>query len=338
MSKDTAIVRSAAAAEDSLFPPVEARASGHLAVDAVHRLYWEESGNPDGVPVVFLHGGPGGGVGPQFRRFFDPAFYRIVLFDQRGSGRSTPFADLRNNTTGHLVEDIEALRVHLGVDRWLVFGGSWGSTLALAYAEAHPERCRGLILRGIFLCSDAEIDWFLHGMARFFPEAARAFAGFLPEEERGDLLGAYYRRLADPDPAVHGPAARVWSSYEEACSRLIPTRSLAADPGATPPASSGRPEPALALARLEAHYMVNRGFLDPGQLMAGLPRLRDLPVTIVQGRYDMVCPIATADAVARALPDCRYVVVPDAGHSALEPGIRRALVEATQDFRRISGK
>lgn len=334
MSKDHP-VRSAVSAEDTLFPPIEARASGHLAVDALHRLYWEESGNPDGVPVVFLHGGPGGGVGPQFRRFFDPTFYRIILFDQRGAGRSTPFAELRNNTTWHLVDDIEALRRHLGVERWLVFGGSWGSTLALAYAQTHPERCLGLILRGIFLCTDPEIAWFLDGMGRFFPEAHRVFLGFLPDAERNDPLNAYYRRLADPDPAVHGPAARVWSGYEEACSRLIPTRSLTAE--AADGGGRSRPEPALALARLEAHYMVNRGFLDAGQLMAGMGRLRELPVTVVQGRYDMVCPIATADGVARVLEDCRYVVVPDAGHSALEPGIRRALVEATQDFRRLAG-
>lgn len=330
MSKDQP-VRSAAATDDTLFPPIEAHASGHLAVDPLHRLYWEESGNPTGVPVVFLHGGPGGGVGPQFRRFFDPAFYRIVLFDQRGSGRSTPFAEVRNNTTWHLVDDIEALRRHLKVEQWLVFGGSWGSTLALAYAQSHPQRCLGLILRGIFLCTDAEIDWFVNGMGQFFPEAARHFRDFLPAGERADPLASYYRRLTDPDPQVHGPAARVWSSYEEACSRLVPTRGFS-DPAAGP---LGRPEPALALARLEAHYMVNRGFLTPDQLMAGLGRLHTLPVTIVQGRYDVVCPIVTADRVARALPECRYVVVPDAGHSALEPGIRRALVEATEDYKRL---
>lgn len=335
MSKDKdKPLRSADIPEDSLYPPIEARASGHLAVGEPHRLYWEESGNPRGVPVVFLHGGPGGGCGPAFRRFFDPDHYRIILFDQRGAGRSTPFAEVTDNTTWHLVEDMETLRDYLGIERWVLFGGSWGSTLALAYAQTHPERCIGLILRGVFLCTDPEIDWFLNGMGRmFFPEAYRVFTGFLPAEERGDLLGSYYRRLTDPDPAVHGPAARAWSGFEEACSRLIPSRAA----GAVVP-EGGRsvtPEPTLALARLEAHYMVNRGFLDPDQLMAGLDKLADMPVTIVQGRYDMVCPIATADGVARRLPGTRYVIVPDAGHSALEPGTRKALVEAAQDYRRL---
>ncbi|EKV32003.1 Proline iminopeptidase [Caenispirillum salinarum AK4] len=341
MNKDRARLASAAdAGEDVLFPPIEARACGHLAVSRPHRLYWEESGNPNGVPVVFLHGGPGGGCGPAFRRFFDPSFWRIILFDQRGAGRSTPFADVTDNTTQHLIDDIEALRAYLEVDRWAVFGGSWGSTLALAYAQVHPQRVVGMVLRGIFLCTDPEIDWFLHGMGpQFFPEAYRAFTGFLPAEERGDLLGSYYARLTDPDPAVHGPAARSWSGFEEACSRLIPSRAPMQPPpaGAASPRSAERAgritEPTLALARLEAHYMVNRGFMDAGQLMDNMHRLGDIPVTIVQGRYDMVCPIGTADAVAQTLKRPRYVIVPDAGHSALEPGTRRALLEAMQDLK-----
>lgn len=311
MNKDRSHLATVAdAGEDVLFPPIEARACGHLAVGRPHRLYWEESGNPDGVPVVFLHGGPGGGCGPMFRRFFDPAFWRIILFDQRGAGRSTPFADVTDNTTQHLVNDIEALREYLEVERWAVFGGSWGSTLALAYAQAHPERVLGLVLRGVFLCTEPEINWFLYGMGPyFFPEAYRAFTEFLPEEERGDLLGAYYARLMDPDPAVHGPAARSWSGFEESCSRLIPSRApvqpVASAIARTRDAHARRParpnEPSLALARLEAHYMANRGFMEDGQLMNNMNRLDDIPVTIVQGRYDMVCPIGTADLVARTL-------------------------------------
>ncbi len=306
-----------------------------LAVDKLHVLYWEQSGNLKGTPVVFLHGGPGAGTAPAYRRFFDPARYRIILFDQRGAGRSTPEADITNNTTQHLITDLEALRRHLGVERWLVFGGSWGSTLALAYGEAHPERCIGFILRGIFLFTDAEVDWFIgapgHGMGRFFPEAHRAFLSALPEHEHDDVLNAYYRRLIDPDAEVHKPAAAAWCAYENACSRLIPATT-----------KSGRAEPdafyagALAMARIEAHYMVNRGFLAPDQLIAGLPAIAKHPTVIVQGRYDMVCPIATADRLARAWPNAQYRVVADAGHSSMEPGIRAALVRATEDFKLLT--
>lgn len=313
-------------ARTDLFPPLEPYSTGTLRPDARHRIYYEQCGNPAGVPVLFLHGGPGAGATPAHRRFFDPSFYRIVVFDQRGSGRSTPNAELADNTTQHLIADIEALRVLLGVERWLLFGGSWGSTLALAYGQAHPQRCLGFVLRGIFLCQDGEVDWFLHGMGLVFPEAHRAFVGFLPEPERRDLLASYHRRLTDPDPATHRPAARAWSAYEAACSTLLPN--------ADNVAAVNDDRVALALARIEAHYFVNRIFLPPFALMENLPRIAHLPAGIVHGRYDMVCPIATADRLARAWKDSEFVVVPDAGHSAMEPGIRAALVGATERFKR----
>jgi proline iminopeptidase len=319
--------------EQPLFPPVEPYAGGVLDVGTPHRLYWEQSGNPKGVPLVFLHGGPGAGTAPAYRRFFDPAHYRIVLFDQRGSGRSMPEADLTDNTTAHLVEDLERLRKHLGIPRWVVFGGSWGSTLALAYGQAHPDRCIGFILRGVFLFSESEVAWFLgqhsdSGMARFFPEAHRTFAGFIPEDEREDLLGAYYRRLIDPDPAVHRPAAAVWCAYENACSRLIPASTRGRGER-----GDGYYTGALAMARIEAHYMVHKGFLRPGQLLDDIGAIADHPAVIIQGRYDMVCPIMAADALSRAWPNAQYRIVPDAGHSSMEPGIRTALVRATEDFK-----
>jgi proline iminopeptidase len=310
---------------DPLFPELDPYATGRLPVSARHTLYWETCGAPDGVPVVFLHGGPGSGCLPHHRRYFDPATWRIVLFDQRGAGRSAPVGELVDNTTWHLVADIERLRAHLGVERWVVFGGSWGSTLALAYAEAHPQRCLGLVLRGVFLARAFEFDWFMHGMRMIFPEAARAFVEHLPEAERGDLLGNYHRRLTDPDPAVHGPAAAAWDRYEGSCVTLLP----AADPMPKFEQDAG----ALALARIEAHYFVNRCFLTEDELIANLHRIRALPCTIVQGRYDIVCPPVTADALARAWPEAEYVVVPDAGHSIREPGITRELVAAVERMR-----
>ncbi|MSO72957.1 MAG: prolyl aminopeptidase [Rhodospirillaceae bacterium] len=303
-----------------------------LDVGAPHGIYWEQSGNPKGTPVVFLHGGPGAGTAPAYRRFFDPARYRIVLFDQRGAGRSTPQADITNNTTAHLVADIELLRRHLSIERWIVFGGSWGSTLALTYGQACPERCVGFILRGIFLFSAKEIQWFIgrpgHGMGRFFPEAHRAFMAAIPKAEHGDLLSAYYQRLTDPNPDIHKPAAAAWCAYENACSRLIPPAGKGAQ-GDGDQYYSG----ALAMARIEAHYMVHHGFLKPDQLLNGLGVLAKHPAVIVQGRYDMVCPIAAADRLARAWPGAQYRVVADAGHSSMEPGIRAALVKATEDFK-----
>jgi proline iminopeptidase len=313
-----------------LYPPIEPHRQGWLETGMLHRLYWEESGNPKGVPVVFLHGGPGAGCAPVHRRFFDPKHYRIVLFDQRGAGRSVPRAELSNNTTADLVADIEQLRLLLGVERWLVFGGSWGSTLALAYGQTFPERCLGFILRGVFLFRPNEVAWFLHGMGTIFPEPAQAFRDFLPEAERADLLGSYYRRLTDPDPAVHMPAAVAWCNYEEGCSRIFP------DPpqrGAGGGGSAG----ALAMARIEAHYMRHDGFLAANQLLENIERLHGLPAVIVQGRYDIICPMVTAHALAAAWPSARFQVVADGGHAALETGLRSALVQAADRFRDNGG-
>ena len=307
-----------------LYPPITPYASGMLETGSVHRIYWETSGNPDGIPVLFVHGGPGSGTSPNQRRFFDPARYRIVLFDQRGSGHSTPHGELADNTTPHLIADMEALRRELGIETWLVFGGSWGSTLALAYAEAHPERCRGLILRGIFLCRRSEIDWFLYGIRAFFPEAQRQLAEFIPESERHDLLTAYHCRLIDPDPAVHQPAAYHWATFEASCSTLLPSPELVA--------AFGSEHTALSLSRIEAHYFVNDIFMPDNSLLANVDRIRAIPAVIVQGRYDAVCPILSADELARAWPEARYVIVPDAGHSAFEPGTARELVAACDRF------
>jgi len=300
-----------------------------LKVDPPHALYWEQSGNPEGAPVLFLHGGPGAGAMPAHRRFFDPTHYRIVIFDQRGAGRSTPSGELNGNTTQKLVADIEALRVELGIESWLLFGGSWGSSLALVYAQDYPGRCRGVIARGIFLCRRDEVDWFLTGMRRIFPEAWRRFSAFLPESERGDLLTHYYQRLIDPDPDIHLPAAVAWSQYESVCSTLLP------HPEATAPA--GDPSKVLSLARIEAHYFMNDCFMTNGALLENAGRLKGMPGAIVQGRYDMVCPIDAADALAAAWPDARYTIVPDAGHSAMEPGVRRALVQETERFKTLAG-
>src|SRR2546427_841309 len=316
----------ASLAVPGLFPEIEPRASGMLRLDAAHSMYWEESGDPDGIPAVFLHGGPGAGSTPKHRRFFDPGAYRIIVYDQRGAGRSPPLGELRDNTTPHLVADLETLRVHLRVERWVVFGGSWGSTLAIAYAEAHPERCLALILRGIFLCRRSEIEWFLYGLRGVFPEPWEKFAGFLPSEERGDLLRNYHRRLIDPDPAVHMPAARAWSIYEGSCSTLLPSSETVA--------YFAGDVVALGLARIEAHYFMNDIFLPENSLLENAHRLSDIPGTIVQGRYDMVCPLVSAHELHRAWPQAEYRIVPDAGHSAWEPGILGALVEATERFKR----
>ncbi len=309
-----------------LFPSIEPFRTGRLRLDSLHTMYWEESGNPRGVPALFLHGGPGAGATPVHRRFFDPGYWRIVIYDQRGGGRSTPLGETADNSPAHLVADIELLRRELGIEGWLVFGGSWGSTLALLYAGAHPERCLGLILRGIFLARPAEIDWFLYGLAAIFPEAWRAFSGAIPEAERGDLLAAYYRRLIDPDPRVHMPAARAWSLYEGACSTLLPNPETVA--------AFGEDRLALGLARIEAHFFTHYLLRGDDDLVARVGRIRHLPASIVQGRYDMVCPIRSADELARAWPEASYVVVPDAGHSAMEPGIREQLMRATERLKR----
>jgi len=313
--------------EEPLYPPIEPFETGMLALDPPHVMYWELCGNPAGRPALFLHGGPGAGLAPDHRRFFDPAHYRIVLYDQRGAGRSTPLGELRDNTTQHLIADIEALRDALAVDRWLVFGGSWGSTLALAYAQAHPERVSALVLRGIFLAQAREIDWFLNGMGRFFPEHHRRFLAALPEAERGDPLANFYRRIADPDPQVHRSAARAWSVYEGACATLLPSPETVA--------AFADDTMALGLARMETHYFVNRCFLEEGQLLRDLGRIRHLPAVIVQGRYDVICPLESAQELADAWSEADFRIVPDAGHSAMEPGIKRVLVAATDGMRSL---
>ena len=295
-------------------------------MSAVHDLYWEESGNPDGRPVVFLHGGPGGGSDAKYRRFFHPERYRIVQFDQRGCGQSTPHASLDDNTTWSLVADIERLRTHLGIDRWMVFGGSWGSTLALAYAETHPERVTELVLRGIFLLRKQEIEWFYQrGASAIFPDAWEDYLAPIPEAERGDLLLAYHARLTGDDPEARRRAAVAWSVWEGSTSRLL------VDPDMQ--RRMAQDEFADAFARIECHYFVNRGFLrTDAQLLEDAGRIRHIPGVIVQGRYDVVCPMESAWALHRAWPEAKLVVVPDAGHSALEPGITRALVDATDRF------
>lgn len=306
-----------------LYPSIEPHQQGMLPVSDVHAVYWEVSGNPEGKPVVFVHGGPGGGTDPKHRRFFDPSKYRIVLFDQRGCGRSTPHACLEENTTWDLVADMERLRVLLGIERWMVFGGSWGSTLALAYAEKHPERVTELVLRGIFLLRRREIDWFYQeGASRIFPDAWEKYLEPIPESERGDLLSAYHRRLTGDDTQEALRAARAWSVWEGSTSCLLPDRDLVA--------RMGGDMFALAFARIECHYFVNRGFFERDtQLLDDAARIRHIPTVIVQGRYDVVCPAESAWALSRALPQAELVIVPDAGHSAMEAGILSELVCAT---------
>ncbi len=310
-----------------LYPPIEPYNSGRLQVSPIHNVYYEQAGNPEGQPVVFLHGGPGGGIVSDYRRYFDPAAYRIVLFDQRGSGQSTPHAELEGNTTWDLVEDIEKIREQLGIDAWHVFGGSWGSTLALAYAETHPERVSELVLRGIFLLRKREIDWFYQeGASALFPDAWEDYLAQVPLAERGDLVRAYYKLLTSGDRRVQLEAARAWSVWEGRTSCLFPNEELIR--------RTGTDDFALAFARIECHYFINGGFFDQGrELLANVARLRSIPTVIVQGRYDVVCPMESAWALHRALPEAKLVVVPDAGHSAFEPGIVHELVEATDRFR-----
>ena len=312
----------------SLYPEIEPFNSGTLAVSPLHTLYYEESGNPNGKPVVFLHGGPGGGTNPKCRRFFDPAIYRIVLFDQRGCGKSTPHAELTDNTTWDLVADIERIRKHLSIDRWQVFGGSWGSTLALAYAQTHPDKVTELVLRGIFLLRRSELEWFYQqGCNALYADAWETYRDAIPEVERADMMSAYYRRLTSPDAATRVAAARAWSVWEGATSFLWQDR--------THIASSGENEFALAFARIECHYFVNGGFLEhDDQLLRNVERIRHIPAVIVQGRYDVVCPMRSAWDLHRAWPEADLKIVQDAGHSAFEPGIMHELLEATDRFGR----
>ena len=304
-----------------LFPVLAPNRHGMLAVDELHTIYWEECGNPDGIPVLFLHGGPGAGLSPQHRRFFDPQRYRVILFDQRGAGKSTPLGEWRNNTTDLLIGDIETLRAQFGVRQWLVFGGSWGSTLALAYGQAHPEACLGFVLRGIFLCTQAEIDWFIEGVRWFYPELYQEFAAPIPQEERGDLLAAYVKRILSSDPEVYWPAARAWSRFEGRRVYLMPQ-----------PEDAPNDALDLGVGRLESHYMANLGFFEEDQLIRNMGRIAHLPAVIVQGRYDAICPPLSAYRLQQAWPGAQLEMIPDAGHGALEHGIASALVRATERF------
>jgi proline iminopeptidase len=311
----------------TLYPEIEPYDSGMLKVSDLHTIYYEQSGNPNGKPVVFLHGGPGGGTNPKCRRFFDPAVYRIVLFDQRGCGKSTPHAELKDNTTWHLVNDIERIRTHLGIERWQVFGGSWGSTLALAYAQTHPGQVTELVLRGIFMLRRWELEWFYQkGCDALYPDAWESFLHAIPEAERGDLMSAYHRRLTSDDAQVRLKAAQAWSIWEGATSYLWQ------DPSHI--ASSGQDEFALAFARIECHYFVHGGFFEhDDQLLRNVDRIRHIPAVIVQGRYDVVCPMRSAWDLHRAWPEADLRIVQDAGHSAFEPGNIDELVQATDRFR-----
>ncbi len=314
----------------ALYPPITPFRRGRLRVSPVHELYFEESGNPRGKPVVFLHGGPGAGTDPAMRRFFNPRRYRIVLFDQRGCGKSRPHASLVANTTWDLVDDIERLREHLKISRWQVFGGSWGSTLALAYAQSHPRRVTELVLRGIFLLRRSELEWFYQdelGAASLFPELWEKYLAVIPPRERGDMMRAYYRRLTSHNTKVRDRAAYAWSVWEGATSYLrVKEQDLA---------KFAEPEMAAAFARIECHYFVNRGFLKrEDQLLRDVRKIRHIPAVIVQGRYDVVCPMRSAWDLHRAWPEADLQVIPDSGHSAFEPGTARALVAATDRFAR----
>ena len=309
----------------SLYPPIEPFASGHLDVGDGHRIYWERCGTPGAKPAVFLHGGPGGGFSPEHRRLVDPTRYDLLLFDQRGCGQSTPHASLDANTTWHLVADIERLRAMMGVDQWLVFGGSWGSTLALAYAQAHRAQVSELVLRGIFMIRQSEIDWYYQeGASRIYPDKWERFVAPVPETERGDLVAAYRQLLTGDDPAARIAAARAWSVWEGETVRLLPDPALSAVHDAD--------DFALAFARIENHYFTHRGWLDDGQLIANAAILADIPGVIIHGRYDMACPAETAWALHKAWPQARFELIEGAGHAYNEPGILDALIRATDGF------
>jgi len=311
----------------TLYPEIDAFMDGRLDVGDGHEIYFEQAGNPNGKPVVYLHGGPGGGVNPTFRRFHDPEAYRVILFEQRGCGRSTPHASLENNTTWHLVADIEKLREHLGIEQWQVFGGSWGSTLALAYAQTHPDRVTELVLRGIFTLRRSEISWFYQeGASHVFPDAWENYVAPIPPEERGDMIESYYARLTSDDAEARQTAARAWSVWEGS------TLSLWPDPGRE--AHFAGDDYSLAFARIECHYFINGGFFEyDGQLLAEIDKCRQIPGVIVQGRYDMCTPAQTAWELHKAWPEADFRLVHDAGHASSEPGIVHELVSATDRFR-----
>ncbi len=307
------------------YPEIKPYQRHQIAVEPPHELYVDESGNPDGIPVLFVHGGPGAGCGKYDRRFFDPEVYRIVLFDQRGSGRSRPHAELEGNTTQKLVEDIEVIRTTLGIDQWVLFGGSWGSTLSLVYAQTHPERVLGLILRGIFLCRPEDIHWFYQeGASRLFPDYWEDFIDQIPEEERDNLLAAYYRRLIGENQIQQMSAAKTWSGWEGRTATLKPCQDVVD--------SFTEPHRALSLARIEAHYFMNNSFLEPNQILRDAHKLAGIPGVIVHGRYDVICPLDNAYALHQAWPDSELIIIREAGHASREPGIVDALIRATDDL------
>lgn len=313
----------------SAYPPIEPYNTGRLKVSALHEIYYEEVGNPKGSPILFVHGGPGGGIEESHRRYYDPEHYRIILFDQRGAGKSTPHAELKENTTWDLVGDIEKLRIHLKIDKWIVFGGSWGSTLSLIYAETHPDRVKGLILRGIFLCRKQEIDWFYqNGASHIFPEAWDKYWNHIPPEERHDMVGAYYKRLTDPNKAVRLAAAKVWSVWEGSTSRLYVDPNLMED--------FSDEEFADAFARIECHYFIHGIWLrSDNQILEDVHKIRHIPTEIVHGRYDCVCPVENAYDLKKAFPEATLHITPDAGHAAKEPGNLAKLIEITERFKSI---
>lgn len=309
----------------ALFPEIRNYDEHHLKVDALHTLYLEESGTPDGIPVLFVHGGPGGGCSKQDRRFFDPEKYRIILFDQRGAGRSTPHAELTDNTTPHLIDDIEKIREYLGIEQWLLFGGSWGSTLSLLYAEAHPDRVMGMILRGIFLCRDKDLQWFYQsGADRIFPDYWKDYVGVIPPEDREDMISAYYKKLTGSNELAKMASAKHWSMWEGRCATLRPNADIVS--------AFSDPHMALALARIEAHYFVNKIFVEPDQIIKNASVLASIPGIIIHGRYDMVCPLDNAYALHEAWPESELQIIRDAGHSSREPSIIDALVKATNEM------
>lgn len=312
---------------NALYPEITPYSSGYLSVSDEHSIYYECCGNPNGLPVVFLHGGPGSGCNPNQRRFFNPALYKIVLFDQRGCGRSEPAGGTTSNTTQALVSDIEALREHLSIERWLVFGGSWGSTLAIAYALAHASKVMGLILRGIFLSRPSELDWFLGSVKQFFPEAWQSLISYLPSSEQDDVLAGYAKRVFSDDPKLSVEAATRWNAFEGSIMSLLPP---------TNTGSPTSPEVELARARVQIHYIQHGCFMEQERVFERLSLLSSIPTTIIQGRYDMVCPPVTAWELSQALPHAEFIVVPDAGHSAMEKGVVDALVGATDHFAQLN--
>lgn len=308
-----------------LYPELKPYQRHSLRVSELHELYVDEAGDPDGIPVLFVHGGPGGGCDASSRRFYDPALYRVVTFDQRGCGRSTPHGELAENTSQNLIADMEAIRIHLDIDSWVLFGGSWGSTLSLLYAQHHPERVKALILRGIFLCRQCDFDWlYKEGANRIFPDYWEEFIKPIPQSERDDLAQAYYSRLLGDDELLRMGAAKAWSAWESNCSKLRPSP--------TELAKFTKPHNALALARIETHYFVNKGFIDENQILSNMQSIKDIPGRIVHGRYDMVCPLDNALSLHQQWPNSELVIVRDAGHSASEPGTVDALIRVVADI------